>query len=34
MRAEHWGTNDYYGRWGHWLLKERFERPVKAFQPE
>jgi WD40 repeat protein len=33
-RAEQWGTNDYYGRWGHWLLKERFERPVKAFQPE
>jgi hypothetical protein len=33
-RVEQWGTNDYYGRWGHWLLQERFQRPVKAFQPE
>jgi WD40 repeat protein len=32
-RIEHWGTNDYYGRWAHWLLQERFERPVKPFQP-
>jgi WD40 repeat protein len=29
-----WGTNDYYGRWGHWLLRERFEPPVKPFQRE
>jgi WD40 repeat protein len=33
-RIEQWGTNDYYGRWGHWLLHERFERPVKAFRAE
>jgi hypothetical protein len=33
-RAEQWGTNDFYGRWGHWFLNERFQRPVKAFQPE
>jgi WD40 repeat protein len=33
-RVEQWGTNDYYGRWGRWLLHERFERPVKPFQPE
>ena len=32
-RVEQWGTNDYYGRWGRWLLQERFERPVKPFQP-
>ena len=32
-RIGQWSTNDYYGRWGNWLLKERFERPVKAFQP-
>jgi WD40 repeat protein/serine/threonine protein kinase len=32
-RIEHWGTNDFYGRWAHWFLHERFERPVKAFQP-
>jgi WD40 repeat protein/serine/threonine protein kinase len=32
-RIEHWGTNDYYGRWAHWFLHERFERPVKPFQP-
>jgi len=32
-RVEHWGTNDYYGRWAHWLLQERFARPVKSFQP-
>jgi eukaryotic-like serine/threonine-protein kinase len=30
---EQWGTNDYYGRWAHWLLHERFERPVKPFRP-
>jgi WD40 repeat protein len=33
-RVEQWGTNDYYGRWGRWLLKGRFESPVKPFQPE
>jgi WD40 repeat protein len=33
-RAEQWGTNDFYGRWGHWFLNERFQHPVKAFQPE
>jgi WD40 repeat protein/serine/threonine protein kinase len=32
-RIEHWGTNDYYGRWAHWFLHERFERPVEPFQP-
>ena len=32
-RTEQWGTNDYYGRWAHWFLQERFERPVKPFQP-
>jgi hypothetical protein len=32
-RVEQWSTNDYYGRWAHWLLQERFERPVKPFQP-
>jgi WD40 repeat protein len=31
-RVERSGTNDYYGRWGQWLLKERFERPVRSFQ--
>jgi WD40 repeat protein len=31
--VEHWSKNDYYGRWAHWLLHERFERPVKPFQP-
>jgi WD40 repeat protein len=30
---EHWGTNDYYGRWAHWFLHERSERAVKPFQP-
>jgi WD40 repeat protein len=30
---EQWGTNDYYGRWAQWFLRERFERPVKPFQP-
>jgi WD40 repeat protein len=24
---------DYYGRWAHWFLHERFERSVKPFQP-
>jgi WD40 repeat protein len=32
-RVEQWGKSDYYGRWAHWLLRERFERPVKPFQP-
>ena len=32
-RVEQWGKKDYYGRWAHWLLQERFERPVKPFQP-
>jgi WD40 repeat protein/serine/threonine protein kinase len=32
-RVEQWGKNDYYSRWAHWLLQERFERPVKPFQP-
>jgi WD40 repeat protein/serine/threonine protein kinase len=32
-RVEQLGKNDYYGRWAHWLLQERFERPVKPFQP-
>jgi WD40 repeat protein len=32
-RIEHWGTKDFYGRWAHWFLHERFERPVKPFQP-
>jgi WD40 repeat protein len=32
-RIEQWGKNDYYGRWAQWLLQERFERPVKPFQP-
>jgi WD40 repeat protein len=30
---ERWHKNDYYGRWAHWLLQERFERPVKPFRP-
>jgi WD40 repeat protein len=29
-----WGTNDYYGRWAHWLLEGRFETPVKPFRSE
>lgn len=29
-----WGTNDYYGRWTHWLLQERLESPVNPFQSE
>jgi WD40 repeat protein len=33
-RVEQYGTNDYYGHWGHWLLRERFERPVKPFRPQ
>jgi WD40 repeat protein len=32
-RVERWGKKDYYGRWAQWLLQERFERPVKPFQP-
>ena len=32
-RIEQAGKNDYYGRWTRWLLQERFERPVKSFQP-
>jgi WD40 repeat protein len=32
-RIEQSGKNDYYGRWARWLLQERFERPVKPFQP-
>jgi WD40 repeat protein/serine/threonine protein kinase len=32
-RIEQWGKNDFYGRWAKWLLQERFERPVKPFQP-
>jgi WD40 repeat protein/serine/threonine protein kinase len=32
-RIEQWDKNDYYGRWAHWLLQERFERRVKSFQP-
>jgi WD40 repeat protein len=32
-RAEQWNKNDYYGRWAQWMLQERFERPVKPFQP-
>jgi WD40 repeat protein len=31
-RTEQWDKNDYYGRWAHWFLQERFERPVKPFQ--
>jgi WD40 repeat protein len=30
---QHWSKEDYYGRWAHWLLHERFERQVKMFQP-
>jgi WD40 repeat protein len=32
-RIDQSGTNDYHGRWAHWLLHERFERPLKPFQP-
>jgi WD40 repeat protein/serine/threonine protein kinase len=32
-RVEQRGNHDYYGRWAHWLLQERLERPVKPFQP-
>ncbi len=33
-RVEQWGTSDYYGRWAHWLLRERLERPVKPLRSE
>jgi WD40 repeat protein len=32
-RIQQWGQKDYYGRWAYWLLHERFERPIKPFQP-
>jgi WD40 repeat protein len=32
-KAEQWGKKNYYGRWAQWMLHERFERPVKPFQP-
>jgi WD40 repeat protein len=31
-RIERWAKDDYYGRWAHWLLQERFQQPVKPFQ--
>ena len=33
-QIERWGKDDYYGPWAHWLLHERFERQVKAFEPD
>ncbi|HTL56275.1 MAG TPA: protein kinase [Candidatus Limnocylindrales bacterium] len=32
-RIQQVNQNDYYARWAHWLLHERFEQPVKPFQP-
>jgi WD40 repeat protein/serine/threonine protein kinase len=32
-RIEQWGKNDYYGRWAHWLLHQRFEPPIRPFRP-
>ena len=32
-RIEQWGKDDYYGRWAHWFLHERFDRSTKPFQP-
>jgi WD40 repeat protein len=26
--------NDYYTHWAKWMLEERLQRPVKAFQPQ
>ena len=32
-RIEQLNNNDYYSRWAHWLLDDRFEQPVKPFRP-
>ena len=32
-RIEQWHQDDYYARWAHWLLQQRFNRPVKPFLP-